>query len=324
MGHLWRAFVSTEVNGSTATGETLLLGPTHWARGLQAPVAFPYQRPVEASLTSGGFWQDNFDGTFTQLDDNYCVPTTGWSYLDRYLMGMIAPSKVRDFFLLRNLVPTGSDANGRGIFKADRVKVSGQDVIAAEGLRPPQVDQAQKKFNNGMVMVVEHGEAPGCELLDRTKAIAERWIDYWVTVRGALHWLQREGYVMASGNGTQSRLIVAPLTKENSHELYSIIGHVEGLGARLTALPPAATCEKVVGVLKEINEGLGDLASARRLDPNRIFDLDISFHRHIVEASAGPRLLDLHGSTQPQAERYWRLYARAIFDEPGTSVEEHN
>ena len=49
-------------------------------------------------------------------------------------MGMIAPSEVPDFFLSRNLVPTGRDANGRGIFKADRVKVSVQDVIAAEGL----------------------------------------------------------------------------------------------------------------------------------------------------------------------------------------------
>ena len=175
-----------------------------------------------------------------------------------------------------------------------------------------------------MVAVVEHGKAPSRELLDRTKAIAERWIDYWVTVRSAVHWLQREGYVMASGNGTQSHLIVAPLTRENSHELYSIIGHVEGLSARLTALLPAAKRDKVVGVLKEINEGLADLASARLLDPNRIFDLDISFHRHIVDASAGPRLLDLRRSTQPQAERYWWLYASAILDELGTSVEEHN
>src|SRR5579875_1991904 len=50
---------------------------THWARGLQAPAAFPYQRPVEASAMGGGVWQDNFDGTFTQLDDDYYVPATG-------------------------------------------------------------------------------------------------------------------------------------------------------------------------------------------------------------------------------------------------------
>ena len=41
----------------------------------------------------GGVWQDNFDGTFTQLDDDYYVPATGWSYLDLYLMGMIPPAE---------------------------------------------------------------------------------------------------------------------------------------------------------------------------------------------------------------------------------------
>jgi DNA-binding GntR family transcriptional regulator len=143
-------------------------------------------------------------------------------------------------------------------------------------------------------------------------------------VRGALHWLQREGYVMESGNGAKSRLMVAPLTKEDARELYSIIGHIEGLGARLTAQLPSAQRNRLIRGLRETNEGLADLAQARRMDPNRIFNLDISFHRAIVEASAGPRLLELHRSTQPQAERYWRLYASAILDELGKSVEEHN
>jgi len=49
MGHRWGAFVSAKVNG-----ETIELGPTHWARGLQAPVAFPYRRATEASAMGGG------------------------------------------------------------------------------------------------------------------------------------------------------------------------------------------------------------------------------------------------------------------------------
>ena len=179
MGHRWSAFVSAKVNG-----ETIQLGPTHWARGLQAPVAFPYQRPVEASAMGGGVWQDNFDGTFTQLDDDYYVPATGWSYLDLYLMGLIAPSEVPDFFILRNLVPQGRDANGHPVFKADRTKVSIQDVIAAEGARQPDVDHSQKNFNTGMVVVVEHGKTPSKELLERTEGIRLRWMDYWTTTTG--------------------------------------------------------------------------------------------------------------------------------------------
>jgi len=179
MGHRWSAFVSARVNG-----ETIPLGPTHWARGLQAPVAFPYQRPVEASAMGGGVWQDNFDGTFTQLDDDYYVPATGYSYLDLYLMGLIAPAEVPDFFLLRNLVPTGHDPNGHPTFKADRTKVTIADVIAAEGPRTPPVAQSQRKFNTGMVVVVEHGAKPSHELLERTAGIAKAWIDYWSTVTG--------------------------------------------------------------------------------------------------------------------------------------------
>lgn len=179
MGHRWSAFVSAKVNG-----ETVPLGPTHWARGLHAPVAFPYQRPSEASAMGGGVWQDNFDGTFTQLDDDYYVPATGWSYLDLYLMGLIAPTEVPDFFILRNLVPAGRDANGHPIFKADRTKVTIQDVIAVEGPRLPDVDHSQKKFNTGMVVIVEHGATPSKELIERTNAIREKWIDYWATTTG--------------------------------------------------------------------------------------------------------------------------------------------
>jgi len=179
MGHRWSAFVSAKVNG-----ELIPLGPTHWATGLQAQAAFPYQRPVEASAMGGGVWQDNFDGTWTQLDDDYYVPATGWSYLDLYLMGLIAPSEVPDFFLLRNLVPQQRDANGHMIYKADRTKVTINDVIAAEGPRMPDVDHAQKRFNTGMVIVLEHGHTAPPELLERVEGIRLRWMDYWETTTG--------------------------------------------------------------------------------------------------------------------------------------------
>jgi hypothetical protein len=179
MGHRWSAFVSAKVNG-----ETIQLGPTHWARGLQAPVAFPYQRPSEASAMGGGVWQDNLDGTFTQLDDDYYVPATGWSYLDLYLMGLVTPAEVPDFFILRNLSAAGRDVNGHPIFKADRTKVTIQDVIAVEGPRLPAVEKSQKQFNTGIVVMVEHGQKPSKELIERANGIRERWIDYWSTTTG--------------------------------------------------------------------------------------------------------------------------------------------
>jgi len=179
MGHRWAAFVSAKVGD-----ETIPLGPTHWARGLQAIVPFPYVRPTEASIMGGGVWLDNFDGTYTQLDDDYYVPATGYSYLDLYLMGLISPAEVPDFFILRNLVPAGKDANGHPIFKADRTKVTIQDVIAAEGPRVPDVDKSQRKFNTGMVIVVQHGAQPSRELIERTNGIRQQWMEYFSITTG--------------------------------------------------------------------------------------------------------------------------------------------
>jgi hypothetical protein len=180
VGHRWGAYVSAKVDG-----ETISLGPwPHWARGLQAPVAFPYSRPSEASTLGGGVWEDNFDETYTQLHDGYFVPATGYSYLDLYLMGMISTAEVPDFFILRNLVPVGKDADGHPIFKADRTKVTIQDVIAAEGRRLPDVDHSQRKFNTGIVVVVEHGKSPSHELIEQANGIREQWIDYWETATG--------------------------------------------------------------------------------------------------------------------------------------------
>jgi DNA-binding GntR family transcriptional regulator len=142
-------------------------------------------------------------------------------------------------------------------------------------------------------------------------------------IRGALHWLQREGYVVAAGNGSKSRMLVAPLTKEDACELYSIIGHIEGLAARLTAKLPGPDRKATIQQLETFNEGLVELARTRHSDATRIFELDLNFHRTVVQASAGPRLLELHRSVQPQAERYWRLYAGAILDELDKSIGEH-
>jgi hypothetical protein len=163
---------------------TIALGPTHCARGLQAPVAFPFQRPFEASIMGGGVWQDNLDGTYTQLDDDYYVPATGWSYLDLYLMGLIAAAEVPDFFILRNLVAAGNGANGYPKFKADRIKVTIQDVIAAEGARAPSVEKSQRAFNTGMVAVVQHGTKPSHELIERMTGIRSKWIEYWGITTG--------------------------------------------------------------------------------------------------------------------------------------------
>ena len=180
VAHRWGAYVSAKVNG-----ETISLGSwPHWDSGLQAPAAFPYSLPTEASTLGGSVWQDNFDGTFTQLRDGYFVPATGYSYLDLYLMGLISAKEVPDFFLLKKLTPAGNDTNDRPVFKAERTRLTVRDVIRAEGQRTPDVAHSQRKFNTGIVIVVEHGRNPTPQLIERADGIRHQWMDYWSTVTG--------------------------------------------------------------------------------------------------------------------------------------------
>jgi hypothetical protein len=180
VGHRWSAYVSARV-----AGQVLSLGEwPHSAPGLQSQVAFPYSLPAEASTLGGGVWQDNFDGSYTQLRDGFFVPATGYSYLDLYLMGLISASEVPDFFILRNLVRIGADRNGHPLFRGERTKVAIDDVIAAEGPRLPDVDHSQRQFNTGIVVLVEHGRRPTPELINRANGIRRQWIEYWQTTTG--------------------------------------------------------------------------------------------------------------------------------------------
>jgi DNA-binding GntR family transcriptional regulator len=142
-------------------------------------------------------------------------------------------------------------------------------------------------------------------------------------VRGALYLLQREGYVIEYRNASKSRMIVAPLTKEDANELYPIIGRLEGLSGRRAALLPRSDREELAENLKRVNEKLAKIARDRGNNGPDIFDLDHEFHRLVLAAGSGPRLTALHRAIEPQTERYWRLYASSIVGELHLSVNEH-
>ena len=142
-------------------------------------------------------------------------------------------------------------------------------------------------------------------------------------VRGALYLLQREGYVIEHRNASKSRMIVAPLTKEDASELYPIIGRIEGLAGRFAAALPKPDREELAAKLRVVNGKLAQIAHEHSFNGPDIFDLDHEFHRLVISAGSGPRLSTLHRAIEPQTERYWRLYASSIIGELHISVMEH-
>lgn len=171
--------------------------------------------------------------------------------------------------------------------------------------------------------LIVHGRlSPGMWIVEAD--LAKRLGMSRTPVRGALQWLQREGYVIEHKNVSKSRMIVAPLTREDSAELYAIVGHLEGMAGSRTARLPREKRLEMVRELKRINAGLKAITRGQGGKAGDIFDLDTTFHDTIVRAGAGPRLMAFYNAVKPQTERYWRLYASSIINDLHISVDEHN
>lgn len=184
------------------------------------------------------------------------------------------------------------------------------------------VSSVTRAFNELRELIVLGHLPPGGWIIE--SVLAQRLGLSRTPIRGALHWLRREGYVVEHTGKRNTRTVVAPLTRDDAQELYRIVGHLEGLaGAHVVALP-SRTRAKVAAELAAINQQLHVIASARPVDPRRVFDVDKAFHAGIVKAAGGRRLTALHNSVRPQVDRYWRLYASSIINELHRSVAEHD
>jgi DNA-binding GntR family transcriptional regulator len=169
--------------------------------------------------------------------------------------------------------------------------------------------------------LIVHGKlSPGTWIVEGD--LAKRLHVGRTPIRAALNKLQQEGYVREHRMANKSRMVVAPLTKEDASELYSIIGRLEGLAGRSTAALPRPERMKIVQQLKALNQQLSEI-KRNHTGQGSIFDIDRDFHRLVVSCS-GPRLSAWHRAIEPQAERYWRLYASSITSDLQLSIAEHN
>lgn len=201
--------------------------------------------------------------------------------------------------------------------------------VSSKTGRKPAVKKAATQHGAGLQTafqqvrdLIVHGRlSPGTWIVEAD--LAQRLGMSRTPVRGALQWLQREGYVIEQKNVSKSRMIVAPLTKEDASELYAIVGHLEGLAGRRTAQLPKEERMEIVRQLRKLNAGLKSISRDQAGRAGDIFELDMTFHSTVVRASAGPRLTALYNAVKPQTERYWRLYASSIINDLHNSVGEH-
>lgn len=186
---------------------------------------------------------------------------------------------------------------------------------APHGSRP---DQVYARLRD---LIVQGGLAPGSRIVETE--IASRLDVSRTPVREALQRLQQEGFVMGAPGAQQSRLTVAPLTRDDVHELLNIVGALEGLGARHAAAVDTADRRTLVKELRALNQEFARAARTTPVDHGRLYEADERLHRRIVQAGIGPRLLALHDAVKPQAERYIRMYISMLTGDIKSSVDEH-
>jgi GntR family transcriptional regulator of vanillate catabolism len=161
-------------------------------------------------------------------------------------------------------------------------------------------DNVSRVYDELRGLIVWGQLPPGARIAER--AVAERLGLSRTPVRSALHRLQQEGFVASAGRGADQRLIVAPLTGDDGREVFLIIGHLEGLAARMAAQLPRQRRDQIIRKLRSINRELG-VESRKQIGIARIFDLDMEFHGTYVEDVAGPRVGGRAGGPQPPAAR---------------------
>ena len=186
---------------------------------------------------------------------------------------------------------------------------------APHGSRPEQVYQRLRD------LIVQGLLAPGSRVVETE--VATRLGVSRTPVREALQRLQQEGFVVGAPGAQQARLTVAPLTRADVHELLNIVGELEGLAARWAAGADVSERKALAKDLKALNAEFYRTGKAAPIDHGRLYEADERLHRRIVEACSGPRLVALHDSVKPQAERYIRMYISMLTSDIRASVAEH-
>lgn len=133
-------------------------------------------------------------------------------------------------------------------------------------------------------------------------------------VREALRHLSIEGLVTITAH---QGAIVAPLTMDDTFNVYVVRETLEGLAARLAAK------HRTQRHVQQLYEALEEMDEAATDDhAQRIAEINIKFHKVIREATGNPHLDRFLG----QIEHFVRRFRRTTFEVPGRprqAVDEH-
>ncbi|MGH7319151.1 MAG: hypothetical protein ACRELA_05945, partial [Candidatus Rokuibacteriota bacterium] len=171
-GHRWLAYVAF-MDGGRKSYDLLDGAPgSHWCFYFDTRAGTEAQgRPVHSFLM-GTVWEPQPDGRFRARGS-----PGGYSRLDLYLMGLLPPDSVPDFFYVADRPDQGPACGITGTSPtAGRKKVvTIQQIIAAEGPRAPDVTRSPQQFRTGFILLVPPGNPPTADQLAKLDRLRRNW-----------------------------------------------------------------------------------------------------------------------------------------------------
>lgn len=162
-GHQFGAFARYRDPGTGSTMTDHLLGGVlgHWALNLddeRSPMDYDDNDWVE--LPTGRFQR-------TSIPSDQRV----YSNLDLYLMGLLGPTEVGEFTLLRNVAPVAASTTE---FTATPIRLNVQNFVAQEGLRTPTAAAAPKYWRQAFIVLTRDAHRVH-DLVDTIDLLRQRW-----------------------------------------------------------------------------------------------------------------------------------------------------
>ena len=201
MMHRWGIKVRFKDENGAINNLTLGRDGSHWNYFLNS----------NASVMYGSLWSHLGNDLFRTT-----AVMKSLSPLDLYLMGFRTSGSVPDFFLIDNGAPgdktdipplVGTEANG------NRLDISINDVIAAEGERIPSAQNAQHKFNFRFILLKHASQQLSSKDIGRLVTLQREFQKRFFVETNGLGEILYSSSEQSNTNGTPSGLVYEPANR---------------------------------------------------------------------------------------------------------------
>ena len=170
-------------------------------------------------------------------------------------------------------------------------------------------------------LIVRGRLAPGARLIE-TELAAALGVSR-TPVREAISRLVQDGLALPARRSTRTQVAVAPLTEADLHDLYTIMGALEGAAARNVRTMTPADRKVLSAAMTKTHDAFERIGRDHPADFERLFESHNAFHAVFVERCATRRLRTMIEHVRPHIDRYEYMYAGLVGPDYSETFAEH-